>query len=136
MDDVGFFHASQSLIEAEERERQPFVIDSQLVQNRCVEISHVDWVFNDVVTEVIGDAVRDAAFDTTAGHPSREATWMVIASIILVRQFALAIRRASKFSRENDQGVIEHSALPQIANQGGTWLINIVSLATNLLRQV
>lgn len=53
----GMFDSGQALIQALERKDQAIVIDSQLVQDRGVQVSDVHWVFVDVVAEVVGLAV-------------------------------------------------------------------------------
>ena len=50
------------------------------MQNRRLQIVYVYFVPGDVVTEVVGLAVDDAALDATAGHPDREAAGVVIAA--------------------------------------------------------
>ena len=50
------------------------------VEDGGVEIVDVDGVADNVVAELVGFTVYDAAFHSTAGHPDGEATWMVIAS--------------------------------------------------------
>ncbi len=66
----GMFDSGQALIQALERKDQTIVIDSQLVQDRGVQISDVHRVFVDVVAEVVGFAVRDTTLDAAACEPA------------------------------------------------------------------
>ncbi len=38
------------------------------MKHRCMEVANVDWIFGDVVAEVIGFAVADSTFDATNGR--------------------------------------------------------------------
>ena len=72
------------------------------MQKRGVQVSDVNGVPDDVVTEIVGFTVDDSAFDTAACHPMREAFRMVVAPIIITAEFALAINRASEFATPGD----------------------------------
>ena len=56
-----FLDAGQSHVQPLELERQPLVIDAEAVQDRGVHVVDVDRIFDDVVAEVVGLAVGDAA---------------------------------------------------------------------------
>ena len=73
-------HIGEAEIPALEAEGEMLVVDPQEMQNRRLQIVYVYFVPSDVVTEVVGLAVDDAALDTTAGHPDREAAGVVIAA--------------------------------------------------------
>src|SRR5687768_16660880 len=65
-------HVCQSETSALELEREPLVIDSEQLQDGGLEVVDVDGVLGDVVPELVGLAVGDAALDPAAGHPDRE----------------------------------------------------------------
>ena len=90
------------------------VIDTELVKNGGMQIVHVDGLVHDVVAEVIRSAIGDTRFDTAACHPDREAAWVVIPSIVILRETTLAINGATEFTAPDHQCVIEHAALFQV----------------------
>ena len=112
------------------------VIDSQAVQNRGVEVVDIHWIFHDVVTEVIGLAEGDAAFNATAGHPQAETAWVMVAPIVVFSQSTLRVDRASELAAPDHERLIEHASLFQILNERCRGLIGLQALATNLLWQV
>src|SRR5438034_1069358 len=67
-------HASQTQVQTLGPEGELFVVDAQQVQHCGVEVAHVNRVFNDVVGEIVGLAVNDAAFGAAASHPHSETT--------------------------------------------------------------
>ena len=83
-----------------------FMINAKSVENGGVEVADVDRVFDDVVAHVIGFTVDLAAFDAAACHPYAEATGMVIAPIVGLREGALGINRATEFASPDDEGVL------------------------------
>ena len=62
-------HVGQPEVTALEAVDQFPVIDAQQVQQRGVEVVHVEDVFDRFVAEFVGGAVSDPALDATAGHP-------------------------------------------------------------------
>lgn len=110
-----FLDTGEFLIQPEKRERKPSVVDTQLVQDRGIEVPNMNGILNHVVAEVISRAVRDAAFDSAAGHPRGEAARMMIAAIVTFSQLTLTKSRPTKLATENNQRVIQHPALFQVA---------------------
>ena len=74
-------------------ERQLLMIDPQQVQHRGLKIVHMHRILHDVVTEIVGFAISNAGLYATARHPDRKTTRMVIASVIICSEPALAIDR-------------------------------------------
>src|SRR5439155_2970923 len=70
---------------------EPFVVDAEAVQNRCVEIVNVYRVFEDVVTELVGLAVTDARLDAAPRHPDRVTTPVMVTAVIVLLDFSLTI---------------------------------------------
>src|SRR4051794_21630728 len=62
-------------------EREPGVIDSQAIKNRCLQIVDVNRVAGHIVTVVVSLAMSDARLDAAAGGPHGKATRMMITSI-------------------------------------------------------
>ena len=84
---------------------------------------------DDVATVVIGRAVDDAPLHAAAGHPDGEASWMMIATVGLVRELALTVDRAAEFPAPHDERVIEHTALLEVLNKRPTRLVDITDIA-------
>lgn len=59
-DDALRFDAREPLVETLKLEREPLVVDPEEMEDGGVEFVHVRGVLDDVVTEVVGLAVRDA----------------------------------------------------------------------------
>ncbi len=65
------------MVEALEFESEAGIFDAEAVEDGGLEIADVDGIFDDIVGEIVGFAVDDAAFDAAAGHPYGEAARMV-----------------------------------------------------------
>ncbi len=103
-------HIGQPKLAALVFEREPLVIDSQLMQNRGMQIMDVNRVFDNVVAVGIGRSMNGSAFDPAAGHPQAEASRMMIATKIVGRQFALTVIRPSKFPAPDDERIFQQAA--------------------------
>ena len=88
----------------------------------------LDWIFYDVVAEIVGAAIFHAATDASSGKPDRKTTAMVVASHARISKLPLAEHRASKFGGKENQGVMKQAALLQVLNQCRRRLINILAL--------
>ena len=86
------------------------MIDAELVQERGLKVANVNRVAHDVVGELVRLAMRDAAFETAAGRPQREAARVMITAVVRGREFALRVDRASKFAAEDYDGFVEQPA--------------------------
>ena len=67
---------------------QAFVVDTQAVQDGCVQVMDMGGFLGDVVAEIVCFAVNHSRLNTPTGHPFRVATRMVVAPIIGFRQFS------------------------------------------------
>src|ERR1041384_6846954 len=92
---------------------QPFVIETEAAQNRCLEIVDVDGVFRDVKGKVVRLAVDPSRFDATTREPDGKCAAMMIATVVCLRQSSLAVNRAAKFAAPNHERVIQQTALLQ-----------------------
>ncbi len=95
------------------------MIDSQLVQNRGVEVANVNRVFGDVVSELVRLAVVVTRLDSAACHPDCEASAVVIPASRGAVDCSLAVDRASEFAAPDNKCFIQHAILLQILDQGG-----------------
>src|SRR5207249_4992722 len=126
----------QPVISSLEAERELRVINAEQVQYRRIQIVNVHRVSRDVVTKIIRLAVADAALYSAAGHPHREAAPVMIATVIRRVEFSLAVGGAAKFSAPDHQRVIEQSALLQIFDERGAWLVHVAALQADVAGQI
>src|SRR5439155_5831393 len=56
-------HVGQAQVEPLEFHREPFVVDAEQVQDRGVQIVHVDDIFHRVVAEFVRRSVSESALD-------------------------------------------------------------------------
>ena len=68
---------------------QAFVVNAQQAQHRGVEVVNVDTALRDVVTEIVRLAIDETGLHAATGHPRREAARMMVAPVIVRREFAL-----------------------------------------------
>src|SRR6185312_1651714 len=75
----------QSHAEALVRNRQPPVVEAELMQDSGVQIVDVDRVLDDGPADVVGLAIGEAPLKAAAGHPDAEGERMMIAAEFKVR---------------------------------------------------
>ena len=129
-DHAACLNTGQAVIQALVRKGETLVVDSQLMKHRRVEVANVDWIFGDVVAEVIGLTVADTALDAAAGHPSGETTRVMVATVVVPIRIALGISRASEFSRAHDQRIFQQTALLEVFQETRNRLIDIPGLSS------
>jgi len=104
-------YVCQTEIAALMSEREAFVVDSELLQNRRIEVMNVDGIFVDVVAEVVSLAVNRTTFYSGSGHPFGIAPRMMVSTVVGSGQSALAINCPSKFSAPDHQRIIQKTSL-------------------------
>ena len=60
---------------------EPFVIETEQMQDGCLQIMHVDFVFDRLEAKFIGRSVNKASFHASAGQPRRETIVVMVAAI-------------------------------------------------------
>ena len=128
-------HIGQAEVAALEFVGQLLVVDAHAVQDGGVEVVDVDGVFGDVVAEVVGLAVGQAALDPAAGHPHREVAGMVVAAVVVGGEGALAVDGATELAAPDDQGVVEHAEAFEILDEGGAGLVGGGAQVADVPRQ-
>src|SRR5688500_16745966 len=93
-------------------------MQSHEVQNSCMKIVYMHRIFCNIITKLIRFTVH-AGLHTATGHPDRETAGMMITSIIIFCQSALAIVGTSKFATPYYQCFIEQTSLFQVSDQCG-----------------
>lgn len=84
-DDFGSFNAREPPVKTLVFHREAFVINSEIVKNRSVEITNMHRVFYNIIAMIIGLSVIDAGLEPAAGHPGCEATAVVIPPVVCFR---------------------------------------------------
>src|SRR5690606_38871081 len=104
----------QSASDAVVIEREPFVIQSQQVQGRGVQIIAVAWILGGGQSQVVPGAKLRAAPNAASSLPSREYARVMVASFLAT----LHERLTPEFGRADDERRIEQPALLDIRQQG------------------
>ena len=71
----------------------------------------MDFVFDKVVTVVVGRAVADPRLDPSASHPHRKAAGVMIPAKVLPVEFTLTIVGPTKLSAPNHKRVFQQSTI-------------------------
>src|SRR2546421_9319298 len=99
------------------------------MQNRGLEIVNVDFVPHDRKAKLVGFAISDAMFYSAAREKDGEAIRIMVAAKNLAgRGAAFAEGRAAKFTAPDNQGIVEQTALAEVANQGRDRLVGLRAL--------
>ena len=126
-------HSGEALVESEVAVGEAFVINTQGLQDGGVEVVHMNGVLQNIVSVFIRFTVLESSLEASTGHPHREASPMVVASVVVLGQFALRINGSAKFASADHDRVLEQPALLEIFDQGGGGLVNIFALPADLL---
>lgn len=86
--------------------REPFVIEAEHVQQRRVQIVHVDFTLSDIEAGFGCRAVNVTAFSSSTGHPHAKAPVMVIAADAFCDR-ELNRRGSTHFAAPNDECVLQ-----------------------------
>ena len=98
------------------------MIEAHEVQNGGVEIVDVDGPLDGAQAVLVGGTVDDAALYARAREPRAEGPRMMLAAL---RVGGVVERRAAKLGGPHDERVVEHSALLEVAQQGGDGLVHV-----------
>ena len=99
---------------------EAFVIETEEVEDGGLEVMDVDLVGGYAEPEFVGFSVAKSFFHAAAGEEEGVGIGEVIAAEgIASAGAAFAERGAAEFTAPDDEGVIEHAALAQVADQGG-----------------
>jgi len=59
----------EAVVASSVAKRQAFVVHAEQMQERCMEVVHVDLVLSDGRSQFVGASVGDAALGSAAGKP-------------------------------------------------------------------
>ena len=132
------FHIRQPEIAAHVVVRQARVIQAEAIEQRGLQIVHVDLVFVDVQAEIVGLADDLPRLDAAARQPHAVRQGMMIAAGVvgLGRIADLAHRRAAEFAAPDHQRLIQQPALLQILDQRRGRLVGDVAVLLQLLVEI
>src|SRR3954469_12710936 len=99
---------------AEDRDLHLGVVEAELVEDRGVQVAVVVGILDRLIADVVGGPVDDPALDPTAGHPGGVAPGVVVAPGRVLRPGTPA-----ELAGPDDQGLVEHPALLQVAYKTG-----------------
>ena len=99
---------------------EPSRVETELVQDRGVQVGDVVPMFDGVEAELVGRAVDDAALDAAAGEPGGEAVGVVVAAVRLLRS-----GRSAELGAPDDERLVQQAALFQIRQQSGDRLVDL-----------
>ena len=97
-------------------------LQTQLVQQRGVNVADVMPVFDRVKAEFVRGSVRYSAFDASACHPDRETVRMVIPPVAVLRTWS-----ATEFTGPDDDRLIQQAPFFQVLQQSADWLIDFAT---------
>jgi hypothetical protein len=95
------------------------VIDSQQMENGCMQVVHVDLPVDCQMPQLIGCPPGKALLHPRAGQPHRKAAGVVIATGPVL----LGIGSSSEFRTPPDQRILQQPALFEIRQQSGDRLV-------------
>lgn len=98
-------HVGQAIIASLESICQARMIETEQVQDRCVEIMDLNWIFNRVETEFVRCSMNIPMLEASASHPDTEGSIVVISSVTT----SLHHRRSSELAPPDDQSIFEEA---------------------------
>jgi len=119
-----------------ELERQAFLIDAEAMKDGSLQVIDLNGVRHYVVRIVIGLSQSKASLDATSCQPHDKASRVMIAAIIGLGEFTLAIYGPAKFSAPDYQRIIQQSSLFEVLSQCGSGLIGSFALESKISRKV
>src|SRR5688572_14443077 len=100
-----------------------------------MKIVYMHRVFLNIITKFISFAIYPG-LNAAAGHPYGKTAWMMVPSIVVFGEGALAIVGPAEFAAPDYQRFIEQAALFQVGDQGGTGLVGILALSFDFAGQI
>ena len=102
-------HIGQAEVSSSVPVGEPCMVDPHQVQDRGVEIMHIHFVAHDRFADVVGFAMYDSPFDSSASQPDRKTVSMMAAAVV-----TLFVGSAAEFGGPHDECFVQHAALLQI----------------------
>src|SRR5438105_13662372 len=112
------------------------MIDAEAMEHRGVKVMNVHGIHRNVVAKLVGFAVTEAGLHAASGHPDRITPAVMVAAVVVLFNFALAIGGPSEFTAPNDQRVVQQAALLEVLHQRRAGLVGVPGLFFNAFGQV
>ena len=123
------FDPGQVFVQTLVSKSEPLVVDTEEMQKSGLQIAHVNRFSHHVVGKIVRFSMDDAASDAASRHPDAETTGVVISTVGLIRQLALAINSSAKLSSPDHQSIFEQTPVFQILAETSAGLIDVFALA-------
>ncbi len=104
---------------------KPFVVQSEKVQNRSVEVVDVHHIFDGLIAELVGGAEAEPALDAGSRKPGCESLGVMVAAL----HAFLEGGHAAKLGGPDDQGIVEQAADLEVGKQGRGRLVEDRTMA-------
>ena len=102
VDYLRVFNSGKSLIESLRLVGESFMVDTQQVERRGMEVANMNGIFDDIVRKVVCLAIDGSGFGTAACHPHRKAPWMMIAPVVFFCHSTLRVDCSAEFAAPNN----------------------------------
>ena len=124
-------HIGEAEVAAVVAEGEFLVVQAELVEDRRVQVVHVDFVLDREVAEVVGLAIREAGFEAAASEQHGKTRGVMVAA----RAVFLGVGRAAKLAAPPHDRVFEQPARLQIAEEAGDGFVDAHGMVL-VLRQI
>ena len=124
----------QTFIAADVIEGQSFVIETQLMQNRGVQIGRLSAVRDSPISKIVGCSIRLTSANAAAGKPDAEAIGMMIAAFdagCLVAVALLGAGRSTELTAPLNQCRIQQAALFEVRQQAADRQVSLFTATPN-----
>ena len=122
MDDMAM-HVGESHVSTTESKGGLRVLDPEQIKHGRMQIVHLLFVLNCVVSPFIGFSMDRAATNASAGEPNRKTVRIVVPTIC-----SLGEGRSAKFTCPDDQRGLEESSLFEVLKECSVGLIHRSSI--------
>ena len=108
------------------------VIESQQMQNCCMQVMDMHLVLNHIEPQIVAFTHRESLFDATACHPHCEGIGVVVTSIIGTTLYHWC---TAELTTPQDQCVIQQSTLFEVLDQRSAGTVCVLAVLGQSLGQ-
>ena len=123
---------NESIVESLKGKRESMRVKTNLMQDRRLEITNIDRVLRNVISDFIGLAIGQTRLDTAARHPHGIGVGMMIStneSLSQIRAHIVLHHGCStKFTAPDNQSGVQQSTALKIDQQSADGSINLPTL--------
>lgn len=100
------------------------MFEAHEMEDSGMKVVDMDFLFDGLITEVVGGSISCAAFDAASHKDSGEAFVVVVATVLDVDTASdFCPRPAAKFAADDDESFFEEAACFEVRNEGGDGLV-------------